>query len=236
MIKYIKLNDKVNIPIVGSGTNTYGKEGTLRKSTWQLKMVTVILTPPNCIKMKKSSLPRDEFFITTILNTMEDYHGADWAHAEIETSLEKLQTDYFVAFLIHFPWDNHDEILEAWRILEDYYERGVFKTIGVSNFEQEHLDLTLEKGKVKPVVNQIKSNLGNGTMSGSIIIKRMVLQRLPGGRLAELKMIPNKFCSKSVTSTARHRHRLYGVTRLNLMSSSFLSHTIKTVRHRALIS
>lgn len=50
--------------------------------------------------------------------------------------------------------------MEAWSILEDYYERGVFKSIGVSNFEQEHLDLILEKGSVKPVVNKIKSNVG----------------------------------------------------------------------------
>ena len=52
-------------------------------------------------------------------------------------------------------------MLEAWKILEDYYNRGVFKSIGVSNFEKEHLDLILENGNIKPAVNQIKSQVGN---------------------------------------------------------------------------
>src|SRR5699024_8432163 len=59
-----------------------------------------------------------------------------------------------------FPWNNHDEIVEAWNILEDYYERGVFNSIGISNFKKEHIDVILEHGKIKPAVNQIKSQVG----------------------------------------------------------------------------
>ena len=44
--------------------------------------------------------------------------------------------------------------------MEDYYNRGVFKTIGVSNFTKEHLDLLLKNGKIKPAVNQIASYVG----------------------------------------------------------------------------
>ncbi|SDK44776.1 aldo/keto reductase family protein [Lacicoccus qingdaonensis] len=177
-MKNIKLNDHVEIEIVGSGTNTYGKEGNEFKGALRGDTEEIDWAIDNGYRhfdsaqlynneevvgdgLAKSSVPREEFFITTKLNTMEGYHGADWAHAEIEKSLEKLQTDYFDTFLIHFPWDDNDEIIEAWSILEDYYDRGVFKSIGVSNFEKEHLDLILEHGKVKPVVNQIKSNVGN---------------------------------------------------------------------------
>lgn len=92
--------------------------------------------------------------------TQKGYHGPDWVHAEIEKSLNKLQTDYIDLFLIHRPWDNGEEILEAWTILEDYYNRGVFRAIGVSNFEKGHLDLILEHGTVKPAVNQIESHAG----------------------------------------------------------------------------
>ncbi|MFC5602703.1 aldo/keto reductase family protein [Sporosarcina koreensis] len=177
-MKYRKLNNGIEIPSVGSGTNTYGKEGNqysgaLRGDTqeidWaiengyrhfdsaQLYLNEEVLGNG----LKKSSLPREDFFITTKLNTFEGFGGADWAHAEIEKSLEKLQTDYIDLFLIHKPWDDHAEMLEAWTLLEDYYNRGVFKSIGVSNFEKEHLDLLLEQGGIIPAVNQIKSQVGN---------------------------------------------------------------------------
>lgn len=176
-MKHIRLNDKVEIPIIGSGTNTYGKEGNeysgaLRGDTEEIDWAiengyrhfdsAQLYNNEEVVGegLKKSAIPREEFFITTKLNTIDGYKGSDWAHAEIEKSLDKLQTDYVDSFLIHFPWDDHDEIVEAWSILEDYYERGVFKSIGVSNFEEEHLGLILEKGSVKPVANQIKSNVG----------------------------------------------------------------------------
>lgn len=174
----IKLNNGLDMPIIGSGTNTYGKEGNeysgaLRGDTeeidWAIENGYRHFDSAQLYQneevvgkgLAKSSVPREDFFITTKLNTMDGYKGAEWAHAEIEKSFEKLQTDYFDQFLIHFPWDNEDEILEAWGILEDYYERGVFKSIGVSNFEKQHLDIILEKGKIKPMANQIKSNAGD---------------------------------------------------------------------------
>jgi diketogulonate reductase-like aldo/keto reductase len=176
-MEYIKLNDAARIPIVGSGTNTYGKEGneftgTLRGDTqeidWAIDNGYRHFDSSQGYKneevlgegLKKSSLLREDFFITTKLFTYDGYGGADWVHKKIEESLEKIQTDYIDLFLIHSPWDNHDEMLEAWNILEDYYNRGLFKSIGVSNFEKEHLDLILENGNIKPTVNQIASHVG----------------------------------------------------------------------------
>ncbi|MHA6260064.1 aldo/keto reductase family protein [Sporosarcina sp. CAU 1771] len=176
-MKYIKLNNGIDIPIIGSGTNTYGKEanqytGALRGDTqefdWAIENGYRHFDSAQKYRneevlgkgLQNSSLPREEFFITTKLNTFEGFGGTEWAHAEIKKSLEKLQTDSIDLFLIHKPWDNDDEMLEAWRILEDYYTRGVFKAIGVSNFEKEHLNLILENGNVPPAVNQIKSQVG----------------------------------------------------------------------------
>ncbi|WOV86948.1 aldo/keto reductase [Sporosarcina oncorhynchi] len=177
-MKNLTLNNGIEVPIIGSGTNTYGKEGNqfagdLRGDTQEIDWAidsgyrhfdsAQLYGNEEVVGngLKKSSLPREEFFITTKLNTFEGYVSADWAHAEIEKSLEKLQTDSIDLFLIHKPWDNHAEMLEAWRILEDYYNRGVFKSIGVSNFEKEHLDLLLENGNIPPAVNQIKSQVGH---------------------------------------------------------------------------
>jgi len=176
-MKNLKLNNDVKIPIVGCGTNTFGKEGNqysgdLRGDTkevdWAIEngyrhfdSAQVYFNEEVLGEgIKKSSLPRKDFFITTKLNTRGGFRGIKWAQGEIEKSLEKLQTNYIDLFLIHFPWDNKDEILEAWNLLEDYYNRGVFRSIGVSNFEKEHLDLILSHGKVKPAVNQIESHVG----------------------------------------------------------------------------
>lgn len=176
-MKSIELNNGIQIPIVGSGTNTYGKldnqyRGALRGDTqevdWAIENGYRHFDSAQGYNneevlgegIKKSGLPREEFFITTKLFVSQGYHGADWARAEIAKSLEKLQTDYIDLFLIHAPWDNKEEMLEAWAVLEDYYDRGVFKSIGVSNFKPEHLDLILANGKVKPAVNQIRSHAG----------------------------------------------------------------------------
>lgn len=176
-MKYITLNNGVEIPIVGCGTNTFGKEenkysGALRGDTLEIDLaIENGYRHFDCAQLyrneevvgnglKKFSLPREKFFITSKLNTYKGFNGSDWARAEIEKSLEKLQTDYIDLFLIHFPWDNRDEMLEAWKVLEEYYNRGVFKAIGVSNFKKEHLDLILENSNIKPAVNQIESHVG----------------------------------------------------------------------------
>ncbi len=177
-MKNLTLNNGLEIPIIGSGTNTYGKAGnqytgSLRGDTeevdWAIENGYRHFDSAQVYNneevlgqgIAKSSLPREDFFITTKLNTFKGFAGAEWAHAEIKKSLEKLQTDSIDLFLIHNTWDEDTEMIEAWRILEDYYNRGVFKSIGLSNFKKEHLDLILENSSVPPAVNQIKSQVGH---------------------------------------------------------------------------
>ena len=176
-MRKITLNNGVAMPIIGSGTNTYGKEGNeyggaLRGDTQEIDWAidngyrhfdsAQVYNNEEVLGqgIANSSVPREDFFITTKLNTFKGFAGADWAHAEIEKSLQKLQTDTIDLFLLHSPWDNPAEMVEAWGILEDYYERGVFKSIGVSNFTEADLDVLLEKGTVRPAANQIKSQVG----------------------------------------------------------------------------
>ncbi len=79
--------------------------------------------------------------------------------------------DYVDLMLIHSPqpWahfreeDNHffEGNLEAWRALEEAYEAGKIKAIGVSNFQQIDLENLIENGKVKPMVNQVLAHITN---------------------------------------------------------------------------
>lgn len=116
--------------------------------------------------MKDSSLDREEIFLTTkVWNTNHTY---DATRQSVEESLEKLQTDYLDLLLIHWPnpqplrenkqWQERNK--EVWRAMEDLYEEGVLKAIGVSNFYLHHLEALLETARITPMVNQIKLSPG----------------------------------------------------------------------------
>ncbi|KAH7706909.1 alcohol dehydrogenase [Aphelenchoides avenae] len=116
---------------------------------------------------KAGKLKRSDVFLTTKLNV--HLHRPDDAREAIRKSLADLRTDYVDLFLIHFPFpykkgaDGNPERAEhgpgvidlvphidTWRVLEEYYRDGVFKSIGVSNFnEQQLLDL-YEQADIKP--------------------------------------------------------------------------------------
>ncbi|MBG9989093.1 aldo/keto reductase [Aerococcaceae bacterium DSM 111176] len=171
------LNNDYEMPIVGSGTNTFGKVDNAYSNPLRGDSLEVDWAIENGYRhfdtaqsyfnekvlgdgIAKSDVPRSEFFITTKLSTWEGYPSDEWARAEIEKSLELLQTDYIDQFLIHKPWGNDEELVQAWAVLEDYYNRGVFKSIGVSNFSVDELKVILENGTVRPAANQIESHLG----------------------------------------------------------------------------
>jgi 2,5-diketo-D-gluconate reductase A len=102
----------------------------------------------------KSSVPREELFITTKLwNTDQGY---DATLNAFETSLEKLGLDYIDLYLIHWPSPQRGLYLESWKAFEELYKKGRVKAIGVSNFHPEHLDMLLKEATVVPMVNQIE--------------------------------------------------------------------------------
>lgn len=107
--------------------------------------------------LKNSGYKREEYFITTKL---QFHHSVEETIKRIEKSFVDLQTDYIDLFLIHWPnWDDQINI-RTWKVLEQYYEKGLFKAIGVSNFTRYQLELLLKAAKIKPMVNQIETHPG----------------------------------------------------------------------------
>ncbi|MFC7625393.1 aldo/keto reductase [Microlunatus sp. GCM10028923] len=102
----------------------------------------------------ESGIPREELFITTKL--WNDKHGHDDALAAIQTSLEKLGLDYVDLYLIHWPTPAKDNYLEAWLALEEIKSKGWSKSIGVSNFLEDHLRKVVAESSTVPTVNQIE--------------------------------------------------------------------------------
>ena len=118
--------------------------------------------------VRGSGLARDQVFVTTKL-AAESKSYAD-AKARIDGSLQALGLDHIDLMLIHSPqpWAEFREgehyfegNLEAWRALEEAYQAGKLRAIGVSNFEAADIDNLVQHGSVAPMVNQILAHVGN---------------------------------------------------------------------------
>lgn len=101
----------------------------------------------------ESGIGRGEFFITT--KVWHSHHGYEKTKEACEESLKKLQTDYIDLYLIH---QNIGDVFGTWRAMEELYEEGKVKAIGVCNFTETRFTNLAIHNKVKPMVNQIEIN------------------------------------------------------------------------------
>lgn len=100
----------------------------------------------------KSGIARDELFITTKLWNSDQTRGQE----AFQESLDKLGLDRVDLYLIHWPQPMFGEALTAWRSLIEIAESGRATSIGVSNFEIEHLEEIISETGIVPTVNQIE--------------------------------------------------------------------------------
>ena len=114
--------------------------------------------------IRESGIPRKDFFIVSKL--WIDERGYQESKAAFERSLERLQMDYLDLYLIHWPrggegdTDWKEKNLDTWRALEELYESGKIRGIGLSNFLPHHVDPILKHCHVKPVVDQLEIHPG----------------------------------------------------------------------------
>lgn len=164
----VKLNNGKTMPVLGFGT-WQTPSGEVAKSSVKSALeagyrhidTAAVYKNEESVGegMKASGVKREEIFLTTKL--WNDAKTYDQAKAAIETSLKKLDTDYFDLYLIHWPnpkdvrdsWKTRNQ--EVWRAMEDAVEAGKILSIGVSNFHERHLESLFETAKIKPAVNQI---------------------------------------------------------------------------------
>jgi len=101
--------------------------------------------------IRKSGIPRDELFITTKLWIQDA--GYESAKKAFQTSLDKLGLEYLDLYLIHQPMSDY---YGSWRAMEELYEAGKIRAIGVCNFYPERLTDLCMNVRVKPMVNQVE--------------------------------------------------------------------------------
>jgi len=100
-----------------------------------------------------SGIARDELFITTKLWLSDA--GYEKTKRAFERSLARLQLDYLDLYLIHQPYS---DVHGAWRAMEELYEAGRIRAIGVSNFHPDRLMDLMVHNRVMPAVNQIETH------------------------------------------------------------------------------
>lgn len=158
----IRLNNGVEIPPIGFGVFRMENLEECEKATIEaIKAGYRLIDTAAAYKneeavgraIKNCGIPRDELFITTKLwITDTSYEGAKRG---FEKSLSKLGLDYLDLYLIHQPYNDY---YGAWRALEELYEEGKVRAIGIDNFTQDRTADFIFFNKIKPMVNLVECN------------------------------------------------------------------------------
>jgi 2,5-diketo-D-gluconate reductase A len=104
--------------------------------------------------IRKSGVPRDDLFITSKLRN--GGHARDLALKSFDETMRKLGIEQLDLFLIHWPVPEKDKYVEAWQAMIDLQKEGRIRSIGVSNFNPDHLTRIMEATGVTPAVDQIE--------------------------------------------------------------------------------
>ncbi len=158
----VKLNNGVEIPILGFGVFQIADPTECERS-----VVDAIQTGYSHIDtaasymneeavgrgIKQSGVAREKLFITTKLWIQS--HGDEDTLKAFENSLKRLQLDYIDLYLIHQPFG---DVYGEWRVMEELYQQGKVRAIGVSNFQPDRIMDLMIHNKITPAVNQIEVN------------------------------------------------------------------------------
>lgn len=121
--------------------------------------------------MKEYGVKREELFVSTKL--WNDHRGFDKAVQAIEDSLKKLDIGYIYLYMLHWPavkrWHNDWRQInrDTYRAAEEYYRKGLLKSIGTANYLAHHVQALTEDADIKPMVNQIEYHPGFGQVESA---------------------------------------------------------------------
>ena len=161
-IPTVTLNDGSPFPQLGLGTyNLRGDDGIAAivaaiESGYRLLDTAVNYENEREVgeAMRRSGLDRDELIVTSKIPGR--HHGREEAIASIEASLRELGLERIDLQLIHWPNPSVAKQVETWQGMIDARERGLVRSIGVSNFTEPMLTELIERTGVTPAVNQVE--------------------------------------------------------------------------------
>ncbi|QKC95964.1 aldo/keto reductase [Mesorhizobium sp. NZP2298] len=162
MPEQITLNDGATIPQLGLGVWQVDRDITADVVGWAIKAGYRLIDTAEGYQneegvgeaIRAAGVPRSELFITSKLRN--GAHQRDAALRAFDDTMKKLGIEQLDLFLIHWPVPSQDKYVEAWKTLVELKQAGRIKSIGVSNFNQDHLERIIGETSVVPVVNQIE--------------------------------------------------------------------------------
>ena len=162
IVPTITLNDGVEIPQLGLGTYQIPPEDTVEATLRALEIGYRHIDTAQMYgneasvgeAVRRSGVDREDVFVTSKLDN--DAHGHGEALAAFDRTMERLDLGYVDLFLIHWPMATSTDMVGTWRAFEELRDSGRVRSIGVSNFEIEHLQQLFDETDTVPAVNQIE--------------------------------------------------------------------------------
>lgn len=156
------LNDGQSVPVIGFGTYPLrgddGVEAMVHALEAGYRLLDTAVNYGNEEEVgeavRRSGLPREDVQVTSKIPGR--HHEYDQAIGSVEESLRRMRFDYLDGVLIHWPNPGIRKYVEAWRALVELRNRGLVRSIGVSNFTEQHLHAVIEASGVTPAVNQVE--------------------------------------------------------------------------------
>ncbi len=161
-IPSLALNDGNTLPVLGLGVAELNDDETERAVSAALEIGVRLIDTATAYgneaavgrAIAASGIPRAELFVTTKLATADQ--GFNIAHDACKASLERLGMDYVDLYLIHWPAPQRGKYVDAFGGLIQAKGNGEARSIGVSNFTEDHLATVIDLTYVTPAVNQVE--------------------------------------------------------------------------------
>jgi 2,5-diketo-D-gluconate reductase A len=161
-VSNVRLNNGVDIPQLGFGVFQIKPRDTAEAVSTALEIGYRHFDTAEMYGNEKevgqaiaqSGIDRSEVFVTSKLNNNK--HTFDDARRAFDQTLVALDMEQIDLFLIHWPLPTVNDFVERWKALERVYGEGRARSIGVSNFEDHHLQRLFEETEIVPAVNQIE--------------------------------------------------------------------------------
>ena len=158
----VRLNNRVEMPILGFGVYQMTDAEECERSVYEaIRTGYRLIDTAAAYKneeavgqaIKRSGVVREELFVTTKLWIQDA--GYESTKKAFERSLERLQLDHLDLYLIHQPYG---DVYGSWRAMEELYQDGRIKAIGVSNFHPDRVMDFIVNHDVVPALNQIETH------------------------------------------------------------------------------